>query len=76
MRVIEIVPPWTQTDMLNSMEEPRAMPLQECLNETMCLLCIDADEVVLERAKQLRNNAGPNEYPHVIEFNNWLFGVE
>jgi uncharacterized oxidoreductase len=61
--------------MLNSTEEPRAMPLQECLNETMSLLGTDADEVVLERAKQLRNNAGPNEQPYVVEFNNWLLGV-
>ncbi|WP_213807374.1 SDR family NAD(P)-dependent oxidoreductase [Granulicella sp. dw_53] len=76
VRVIEIVPPWTQTDMLNSTEEPRAIPLQECLDETMRLLGTDVDEVVLDRAKQLRNNVGPNEHPYVIEFNNWLLGVE
>jgi hypothetical protein len=25
--------------------------------------------------QQLRNNAGPNEHPYVIEFNDWLLGV-
>ncbi|ADV84366.1 SDR family oxidoreductase [Terriglobus saanensis] len=75
VRVIEIVPPWTQTDMLNSTKEPRAMPLQEFLNETMRLLGTDTDEVVVEGAKRVRNNAGPNEHPYVIEFNNWLSGV-
>jgi uncharacterized oxidoreductase len=75
VRVIEIVPPWTQTDLLNSTKEPRAIPLRECLNETMRLLGSDTDEVVLERAKPLRNNAGPNEHPYVIEFNDWLLGV-
>ncbi|CAB3751439.1 SDR family oxidoreductase [Paraburkholderia solisilvae] len=75
VRVIEIVPPWTQTDLLNSTKEPRATLLPECLDEIMRLLGTDADEVVLERAKQLRNNAGPNEHAHVMEFNNWLLGA-
>lgn len=75
VQVIEIAPPWVQTDLLNSKEEPRAMPLQEFLDETMRLLGTDVDEVLVERAKQLRNNAGPNEHPYVIEFNDWLLGV-
>lgn len=75
VRVIEIAPPWTRTDLFNSREEPRAMPLQAFIDETMAGLATDADEIVVERAKQLRNNAGPNEHSYVIEFNNWLLGV-
>lgn len=75
VRVIEIAPPWTQTDLLNSKEEPRAMPLQDFIDETMLVLGTGVDEVLVDRAKQLRNNAGPNEHPYVIEFNNWLLGV-
>ena len=75
VRVIEIAPPWTQTDLFNSREEPRAMPLQAFIDETMAGLATDADEIVVERAKQLRNNAGAHEHPYVIEFNNWLLGV-
>jgi uncharacterized oxidoreductase len=75
VRVVEIAPPWVQTDLLNSKEEPRAMPLQEFIDETIQVLGTDADEVLVERAKQLRNNAGPNEHPYVVEFNNWLLGV-
>ena len=76
VRVIEIAPPWVQTDLLNSKEEPRAMPLQEFIDETIQVLGTEVDEVLVERAKQLRNNAGPKEHPYVVEFNNWLLGVE
>jgi len=75
VRVIEIAPPWTQTDLLNSREEPRAMPLGAFIDETMQVLGTDADEVLVERAKKLRNNAGPDEHSYVTEFNNWLLGV-
>ena len=76
VRVIEVAPPWVQTDLLNSKEEPRAMPLQEFIDETIQVLGTEVDEVLVERAKQLRNNADPNEHPYVVEFNNWLLGVE
>jgi len=50
-----------QTDLLGSNNEPRAMPLAEFIDETMRVLGTDAEEVLVERAKPLRNNAGPNE---------------
>ena len=75
VRVIEIAPPWTQTDLLNSKEEPRAMPLADFLIETIRVLGTGADEVLVEQAKKLRNNAGPDEHAYVKEFNDWLLGV-
>jgi uncharacterized oxidoreductase len=70
VRVLEIAPPWVRTDLLNSNNEPRAMPLAEFIEATMKVLGTDADEVLVEQAKQLRNNAGPNEVAFVTQFNN------
>jgi uncharacterized oxidoreductase len=69
VKVIEVPPPWVQTDLLNSNNEPRAMPLADFVAETMAILGTDADEVLVERARPVRNNAGPNEGPFVNEFN-------
>jgi uncharacterized oxidoreductase len=69
VKVIEVPPPWVQTDLLNSNDEPRAMPLADFIAETMAILGTDADEVLVERARPVRNNAGPNEGPFVNQFN-------
>ena len=69
VRVLELAPPWVQTDLLGSNNEPRAMPLTEFIEETMRVLGSDADEVLVERAKPLRNNAGPHEAAFVTQFN-------
>ncbi len=69
VKVLEIAPPWVQTDLLGSNNEPRAMPLAEFIDETMRILGTDAEEVLVERAKPLRNNAGPNEAAFVNQFN-------
>jgi len=67
--VLEIVPPWVQTDLGGSSNEPRAMPLAEFIEETIKVLGTDAQEVLVERAKPLRNNPGPDEGAFVTEFN-------
>src|ERR1700719_450319 len=58
--VLEISPPWVRTDLLNSKEEPRAMPLKDFIEETMKLLATDAKEIVVQQAQPFRNNPGPN----------------
>ena len=70
--VLEIATPWVQTDLLNSNSEPRAMPLAEFIAETIKVLGTDAQEVLVERAKPLRNNAGPNEGAFVTQFNDTM----
>jgi uncharacterized oxidoreductase len=70
--VLEIVPPWVQTDLMNSNEEPRAMPLREFIEETIKVLGTDAEEILVERAKPLRNNPGPNEGAFVTQFNDLM----
>ena len=72
VKVIEIPPPWVQTDLLNSNNEPRAMPLADFIAETVAILGTDADEVLVERARALRDNAGPNEGPFVTKFNDMM----
>jgi len=69
VRVLEIAPPWVQTDLLNSSEEPRAMPLKPFIEETMAQLATDADEILVGQAPHLRAMPGPNEMTFVREFN-------
>jgi len=74
VRVLEIAPPWVQTDLLNSKDEPRAMPLASFIEETMTVLGTDSDEVLVERVKALRNNPGPGEAAFFNQFNDMLTG--
>jgi len=46
-----------------------AWTLSEFITETIDVLGTDAQEVLVERAKPLRNNAGPNEGALVTQFN-------
>ncbi len=58
--------------MLNSNNEPRAMPSQAFIEETMKALATDANEVLVEIARPLRNNPGPNEAAFVKQFNDMM----
>lgn len=69
VRVLEIAPPWVQTDLLGSNDEPRAMPLKAFIEETIQVLGSDNDEVLVDNAKPLRNNAGADEHAFVTQFN-------
>ena len=75
VRVVEIAPPWVQTDLLDSKNEPRAMPLAPFIEQTMHELGTDADEAIVEIARPLRNNPGPNEAAFVTQFNDMFAGV-
>jgi uncharacterized oxidoreductase len=71
--VLELAPPWVQTDLMpGSKDEPRAMPLAQFIDETMKILATDAEEVLVERVKPLRNNPGPGEAAFVKQFNDAL----
>jgi uncharacterized oxidoreductase len=72
VKVLEIAPPWVQTDLLNSNEEPRAMPLAPFIAETIKVLGTDSDEIVVEQAAMLRNNPGPGEGTFVKQFNDMM----
>lgn len=69
VRVLELSPPWVRTELLNSKEEPRAMPLDDFISEVIEILGTDSNELVVERAKDMRANPGANEYAFVNQFN-------
>ncbi|MBV9885016.1 MAG: SDR family oxidoreductase [Acidobacteria bacterium] len=72
VKVIEIVPPWVQTDLLNSKDNPNAMPLADFIAESMKLLGTDAPEILVQRVLPLRNNAGPNEAAFFNKFQDMI----
>ena len=69
VKVVELAPPYVQTDLMGGAADPRAMPLAEYTAEAMKLLATDADEVLVERVRPLRNAAGPNEAAFFNRFN-------
>src|SRR6202023_3357792 len=69
VRVLEIAPPWVRTELMNSQEAEQAMPLDQFIAEAIAILGTDADEIVIDAAKPLRANVGPNEHGLVAGFN-------
>jgi len=72
VRVLEIAPPWVNTDLVHKSDDPRAMPVDAFIAETLKLLETATTEVIVEAAKQLRDNAGPNEHAFVEQFNQFI----
>ena len=64
VEVLEIIPPYVQTELMNGAEDPRAMPLKEFLAETISLLCQQPTpaEICVERVKGLRFAAETGKY--------------
>jgi len=68
IQVLEIVPPYVQTELMGSAQaaDPRAMPLQEFLDETINLIKTqpNATEILVERVKPLRfaEHSGAEKY--------------
>jgi uncharacterized oxidoreductase len=76
VKVLELAPPYVQTELMGAemAVDPRAMPLADFIDETIKVLGTDADEVLVERVKMLRNNPGPNEAAFVNQFNDMMAG--
>ena len=69
VRVQEIAPPWVATGLVGNPDDPRAVPLDRFISETLKALGTDAEEILIEDAKMYRNNAGPNEHAFVNQLN-------
>ena len=69
VRVIEISPPWVDTDLIHKSGDPRAMPLADFVSETMKGLASGRDEVYVDAIKPLRDNPGSGEHELVNSFN-------
>ncbi|MFB9126793.1 SDR family NAD(P)-dependent oxidoreductase [Paraburkholderia dipogonis] len=72
VRVLEITPPWVDTDLVHKSGDPRAMQVEPFIAEIMALLESATTEVVVEAARQLRTSAGPNEHGVVDYFNQMI----
>jgi uncharacterized oxidoreductase len=72
--LIEIAPPWVRTELMNSSEEERAMPLDEFIAGAMEQLGTDVNEVLVGQAPDMRANPGPNEQAWIHQFNNMFAG--
>lgn len=67
--VQEIAPPWVDTDLIKKSGDPRAMPLDAFIAETMKGLATDAPEVFVEAIRALRDNPGIGEHELIDGFN-------
>lgn len=57
VEVLEIIPPYVQTDLMDGAEDPRAMPLKDYIAETMAILRQQPTpaEICVDRVNFLRN---------------------
>lgn len=70
VKVLEIIPPGVQTELMTDLkDDPHAMPLEAFIEGTIRLLGTDAEEVLVEQAKMIRDNQGPNEGAFVTQLN-------
>jgi uncharacterized oxidoreductase len=67
--VQEIAPPWVDTDLIGKSGDPRAMPLDAFIAETLTLLASDREELVVEAVEAVRANPGPGEHAMFKAFN-------
>jgi short-subunit dehydrogenase involved in D-alanine esterification of teichoic acids len=68
VQVIEIAPPAVRTALLGQQDDENAMPLEDFLSEALTLLRTqpDANEIVVERAKFLRDAQANGTYDKVL----------
>lgn len=70
--LIEIAPPWVRTELMNSSEEERAMPLEAFIAGAIEQLGTEANEILVGQAVGMRANPGPGEHTWVNQFNDMM----
>ncbi len=67
--VVELIPPYVATDLLNGASDPRAMPLDRFIQEVMNILKTQpaATEICVENVKPLRFAAESGHYDNVFQ---------
>jgi uncharacterized oxidoreductase len=76
IKVLEIIPPWVATELMGETPtDPRAMPLDKFIAETMDLLATDAEEICVQNVMFLRNAAKGDENALFKNFNDSLSAV-
>jgi len=77
VEVLELIPPYVATDLMDGASDPRAMPLDAFLAEVMQILETrpDAGEICVENVKRLRHAAEGGAYAGVFKgFNDAMSG--
>lgn len=72
VKVLEIAPPWVDTDLIHKSGDERAMPLNDFIQETLAKLESATTEVLVDRVLPLRANQGANEHKLIHQFNQSL----
>lgn len=64
VRVLELAPPYVQTELMDGAEDPRAMPLAEFISEVMSILQQEPtpDQIYVERVKHLSHAVAEGRY--------------
>ena len=70
--VLEIAPPYVQTDLMNGKSDDRAMPLDQYIQETMDVLGSDAVEILVPLAKARRDQLRTGEIQAMAAFNDMM----
>jgi uncharacterized oxidoreductase len=75
--VLELVPPYVATDLLNGASDPRAMPLEKFIPEVMEILKTQpaAAEICVENVKPLRFAAESGRYDSIFQGLNRAMGT-
>ncbi|MGB8097380.1 MAG: SDR family oxidoreductase, partial [Terracidiphilus sp.] len=78
IEVLEIIPPYVQTDLMNGADDPRAMPLKDFIAEGMSILRRQPTppEICVERAMGLRNAEKEGRFDAAFSGMNSAFGGE
>jgi uncharacterized oxidoreductase len=72
IQLVEVAPPWVRTELLNSSEEERAVPLDQFIAEAMKQFESGLDEILVSPAEAMRTNPGPNEHAWVNQFHDMI----
>ncbi len=69
VQVLEIAPPWVDTDLIYKSGDPRAMPLDSFIRQVMKKLSTDDLEILVDSVAAVRDNPGSNEHTLFNQFN-------